>query len=67
MHCHTEFHNEEGMSLVLKVGVNSDMAPAPGHMTDCIEPYRMGEGVASTGNSGLSAQHRDKKELFGGQ
>ena len=53
--------------LVLKVGENSDMAPVPGHMTDCSDPYRIGEGFLSTGNSGLNVQHTVKQELFGGK
>ena len=35
MHCHTEFHNEAGMALLLKVGEESQMTPAPHDMNKC--------------------------------
>lgn len=35
MHCHTEFHNLEGMSLILKVGEDTDMPPPPPSMKSC--------------------------------
>ena len=35
MHCHTEFHSEEGMALYIKVGNTSDMRPAPRGMASC--------------------------------
>ena len=65
MHCHTEFHNEEGMSLVLKVGKGSDMAPPPSHMTKCGDAYRKGEAVATTTNSSLKLQVTNKTASLG--
>lgn len=35
MHCHTEFHNLEGMALVIKVGNESQMNRTPKNMRPC--------------------------------
>ena len=35
MHCHTEFHAMDGMSLYLKVGENEDMPEPPAAMKRC--------------------------------
>lgn len=35
MHCHMEFHNEEGMSMIVQVGDMKDMAEAPKEMNNC--------------------------------
>lgn len=35
MHCHTEFHNEDGMALYLKVGEEEEMNKAPRGMNTC--------------------------------
>ena len=35
MHCHTEFHNTEGMALYVKVGDHSDMNKPPSGMNTC--------------------------------
>nr|UCK81628.1 laccase-1 [Arenicola marina] len=35
LHCHTEFHNEEGMSLFLQVGSTSDMNKPPDNLHQC--------------------------------
>ncbi|CAD5120376.1 DgyrCDS8948 [Dimorphilus gyrociliatus] len=35
MHCHMEFHNEEGMAMILQVGEMSDMTEPPIDMNNC--------------------------------
>ena len=35
MHCHVEFHSEAGMSLVFKVGSDSDLPPEPVDWPQC--------------------------------
>ena len=35
MHCHTEFHNLNGMGLYLKVGEEEEMNAAPASMNTC--------------------------------
>ena len=35
MHCHTEFHNDNGMALYIKVGNHSQMNPPPTNINTC--------------------------------
>lgn len=35
MHCHTEFHNELGMALVLQEGQIKDMSAPPADLPQC--------------------------------
>ena len=35
MHCHTEFHEAEGMALIIKEGNHSDMNDKPMNMRTC--------------------------------
>ena len=35
MHCHVEFHNSDGMAMVIKAGEDSDMVPPPSALPRC--------------------------------
>ena len=35
MHCHVEFHNAEGMALVMQMGDESEMNAKPANMRTC--------------------------------
>lgn len=39
LHCHIDFHAELGMSIVLKVGEYSQMAPVPRNFPTCQSDY----------------------------
>ena len=39
MHCHVEFHNSDGMALIIREGEDSDMALPPDGLPRCHHFY----------------------------